>query len=162
VPGELSHNERAAAALLRGARWFALATVDPQDEPATSYVPFAPVGGAFGIVVSALAAHAAHLEARPAVSLLAVGEEPAYGDPFARARIAIDAHAQETPRGSAEADAIWDALAARLGETAALLRTLPDFRAILLVPRRARLVLGFAAASDLDAAALERILRAEP
>jgi heme iron utilization protein len=158
VADDLAPNERAAAALLRGAPWFALATVDTRDEPATSYVPFALVEGGFGIVVSALAAHAAHLAARPSVALLAVGEEPANHDPFARARIAIDALAHETRPGSAEANAIWDALVARHGDTAALLRTLPDFRAIRFEPRRARLVLGFAAAYDLDAAALARIL----
>jgi heme iron utilization protein len=156
---ERSGTNEAAAALLRDARWFALATLDAHGDPATSYVPFAAVRGAFGIVVSGLAAHAAHLAARPLVSLLAVGPEPPEGDAFARARIAIEALAHEAPRDSAEARAIWDALAVRHGETAALLRTLPDFRAIRLVPLRARLVLSFAAASDLDAAALETLLR---
>jgi hypothetical protein len=160
VADERSQIERAAAALLRDARSFALATLDANGEPATSYVPFAAVAGAFGIVVSGLAAHAAHLAARPAVSLLAVGPEAEDGDAFARPRIAIDALAHATPQGSPEANAIWDALIARHGETAALLRTLPDFRAIRLEPRRARLVLGFAAASDLDAAALQRLLPA--
>jgi putative heme iron utilization protein len=159
MPNDPSSPVSAAAALLRDARWFALATLAAHGEPATSYVPFTRVEGAFGIVVSALAAHAAHLAARPAVSLLAVGEQPPDGDAFARARIAIDALAHETPRDSAEAAAIWDGLVARHGETAALLRTLPDFRAIRLVPVRARLVLGFAAASDLDAAALADLLR---
>ena len=148
-----------AASVIDDARWFALGTVTAHGEPALSYVPFASVEGAFGIVVSGLASHTAHLLARPTVSLLVVGESQPDDDAFARQRLAIDAIAREARVNSARADAIWDALAARHGATVAVLRGLPDFRAFALEPVRARLVLGFAAAYDLDAASLAQVLR---
>lgn len=154
-----SNPVQAAASLIGSARWFALATVGASGEPSISYVPFACVEGAFGIVVSGLASHTGNLLARPTVSLLAVGEPAPDDDAFARARISIDANARETAPNSSGAAAVWDALAARHGDTAAVLRGLPDFRAIVLQPIRARLVLGFAAAYDLDAATLETLIR---
>jgi putative heme iron utilization protein len=157
---DLSTNPiQGAASLIGSARWFALATVAPNGEPAVSYLPFACVDGALGIVVSGLASHAANLIARPAVSLLAVGEPEPDPDAFARARLSIEAIAREAVPNSRDAGAVWDALAARHGDTVAVLRGLPDFRAIVLQPVRARLVLGFAAAYDLDAATLETLVR---
>jgi heme iron utilization protein len=150
---------QAAGSLIESARWFALATVGASGEPAVSYVPFACVEGGFGIVVSGLATHTANLIARPAVSLLVIGEPAPDEDAFARSRLSIDALARVAPPSSASAEAIWDALAARHEGTVAILRSLPDFRPILLEPLRARLVLGFAAASDLDAPALQNLLR---
>jgi heme iron utilization protein len=150
---------QAAASLIGSARWFALATVGPTGEPSVSYVPFACVEEGFGIVVSGLASHTANLLARPTVSLLAVGEPAPDDDAFARARFSIDATARDAVPNSRDAGAVWDALAARHGDTVAVLRGLPDFRAIVLQPVRARLVLGFAAAYDLDAATLEKLVR---
>lgn len=147
-----------AGSLIANARWFALATTSASGEPAISYVPFACVEGGFGIVVSGLAAHTANLIARPTVSLLVIGDPAPDDDAFARSRLSIDAFAHLAAPGSASAEAIWDALAARHEGTVAVLRSLPDFRPIRLEPLRARLVLGFAAASDLDAAALKNVL----
>lgn len=140
-----------AKRLIESTRWFALATTGAAGEPFVSYVPFAPVDGGFAIVVSALAAHTAHLLARPNVGVLIVGEET--HDPFARPRLSIDALARQVS-GTDRADAVWDALARRNGPTVEVLRTLSDFRLFLLEPLRGRLVLGFAAAEDLDAAVL--------
>ena len=112
-------------------------------------MPFAPVAGGLGIVVSALAAHTAQLAAHSRVALLLVDDPPG-NDAFARPRLSIDALAQPAP----DPPAVWDALTRRLGATAEILRTLPDFRALVLVPVGARVVLGFGRAGDVDAAAL--------
>jgi putative heme iron utilization protein len=138
-----------ARALLERARWLALATVAADGEPAVSYVPFAPVAGGLGIVVSALAAHTAQLSAHPRVALLLVDDPPG-DDAFVRPRLSIEALARPAP----DPAAVWDALTRSLGATAEILRTLPDFRPLLLVPVRARIVLGFGRAGEVDAAAL--------
>lgn len=147
-----------AARLIATQRWCALGTVDAHGAPSVTYVPFAPVDGAIGIVVSALASHAAHLAASPAASVLLVGDDVA--DPYARTRLTIPARAAEAAASSHEAEAVWDALAARHGETVAILRTLPDFRAVRLVPAGGRLVLGFASAHGLRGETLAELLRA--
>lgn len=144
-----------AQQLIERTRWFALATTDADDEPFVSYVPFVPVDRGFGIVVSALAAHTAHLLARPRVGVLIVGDET--NDPFARPRLSIDALARQMS-GTDRADALWDALARRNGPTVDVLRTLSDFRLFHLEPLHGRLVLGFAQAEDLDAEALAGLL----
>jgi putative heme iron utilization protein len=125
-----------------------------------TYVPFATVDGAFGVIVSGLAAHTANLLARRAASVLLVGEGAPQRDAYARARFTIGVTASPHAPGSPTADAIWSALEARQGATVRTLRALPDFRAISLEPVSGRLVLGFAAAHDLGAAAIVELLRA--
>ncbi len=120
--------------------------------------PFATVDGGFGIVVSRLAAHTASLSARrPAAVIFVADEGP--GDAYARARFSVGVMPSPHAPGSARADGVWTALEARQGATARLLRTLSDFQAISLEPTSGRLVLGFASAHDLDAAAIGELLR---
>jgi hypothetical protein len=151
---------RAAARLISAQRWFALATGgDARESPLLSYVPFAVVGAAFGIVVSRLAAHTVHLLAGRAASVMLVDDDP-QGDAYAQPRLSIGVSARPQARASAPADAIWSALQARHGATVGLLRTLPDFEAIALDPIAGRLVLGFASAHDLAGPAIAKELRA--
>ncbi|MBV8600783.1 MAG: pyridoxamine 5'-phosphate oxidase family protein [Candidatus Eremiobacteraeota bacterium] len=151
-----------ARRLLDGTGWLGLATVDEGGTPSASYVPFALVGGRFGIVVSRLAAHTEHLKARRPASALFVDEESRSEevdrDPYARSRLSVAIQASLQPAGSAEAAAIWSALERRHGVTVAVLRELPDFDAVALAPGGGRLVLGFASAHDLDAGEIERLL----
>ena len=140
--------------------WLALATIAEDAEPSSSYVPFAIVESAFAIAVSRLSVHTRDLRARADASVLLVPDPSAEHDPFARPRLAVDVRAAFAERDSSRSHAIWKALQARLGDTAALLRALPDFETLLLVPKSARLILGFGAASDIDAAALQTALRA--
>ncbi len=146
-----------AASLVAAQRWLALATVDEQGVPTLSYVPFAPALGAFVVVVSRLAAHTPHLLAQRPASVLIVGDH--VDDPYSRSRLSVDVAPRVNPAGSQAAHAIWSVLQARHGETVAVLRTLTDFEAISLEPKRGRLVLGFASAHDLDAAAVKELLR---
>lgn len=151
------------AALLVGAqRWLALATTDDEGVPHISYAPFASVLGTFGIVVSRLAQHTAHLLAeRPAAILLIGGNvdqpDPYQWDPYARVRLSVDVvpHRAE----AANAGELWSALEARHGETVGILRSLTDFEPIELRPVRGRLILGFASAHDVDAASIREMLR---
>jgi len=150
---------QAAARLISAQSWLALATVDERGVPSLSYVPFAPAGGAFGVVVSGLAAHTANLLARRPASVLLVDDDPAQRDAYARARFSAAVTASPHPPGSAEAEAVWSALVARQSGTVRVLRGLSDFRAVSLVPGEGRLVLGFASAHDVGAAEIVRLLR---
>lgn len=147
-----------AARLIAQQRWLALGTAGEDGVPSVTYAPFAAVDGAFGIVVSALAAHTANLLARRTASVLLVDEGD--GDAYARVRLTVGVTAWAAAPGSANADAIWSALEGRQGATVATLRTLPDFHAVALAPVSARLVSGFASAHDLGAAAIVAVLRA--
>lgn len=147
-----------ATRLLLEQEWFALAIVDGNGQPTVSYIPFAIAAGAFGIVVSRLAAHSASLRAsRPATVLLVDTATPAE-DPYTRARFSISVAASPVAPGSASADAIWAALERRHGETVRTLHTLPDFDAIALEPLDGRLVLGFASAHDLSGQAIRQLI----
>ena len=151
------HPRREAARLISKLRWFVLATIEQDGSPTLSYVPFAVVDGAFGMVASRLAAHTANLLARRPASVILVDDDgPAVEQPdaYARSRFSIGVTASPRVRGSFEADAIWSALAARRGATVGIVRTLPDFEAFALRPSGGRLVLGFASAHDLDVAAI--------
>ncbi len=147
-----------AAAIIAGTPWLTLATVAADGAPQASYVPFATVNDGLAIVVSGLAAHTQNLLERPRASVLVVAQDVATDTTYARARISIEAHARPAPAGSETAARIWAALALRHGGFTATLQTLPDFIAFTLEPFRSRLILGFAAAHDLDGyATIEQI-----
>ena len=148
-----------AARLIATQTWCALGTVDPVGVPSVTYVPFAVVDGAFGVVVSRLAAHTASLLARRPASILLVGDELPPSDAYTRARFTIGVRPAPQIAGSKAADAVWSALAARQGATVGILRTLPDFDAVRLEPLDGRLILGFASAHDLAAGAIVEMLR---
>ena len=147
-----------AARLMRTQRWLALGTVDADAAPSVTYVPFATVDGAFGIAVSRLAQHTASLLERRPASILLV-DDAAPEDPYARARLSIDVEVTAAAAESTDAESVWNALEARHGTTVATLRTLTDFYAVLLRPRQARLVLGFASAHRLSGEIVAEILR---
>ena len=151
--------QRAAARLITAQPWLALGTVGESGAPSVSYVPFAPVGGAFGVVVSGLAAHTASLLARRPASVMLVDEGSEQGDAYARTRFSVAVTPWPHAAGSAQAEAVWSALERRAGATVLALRTLSDFQAVSLAPVDGRLVLGFASAHDLSGTAIGDLLR---
>jgi putative heme iron utilization protein len=151
-----------AARIIASAGWLTLATIDTDGSPQASYLPFAPLLDGLGIVVSRLAAHATNLLERPRACALIVSDEPAQGGNYARARISIDVLARPAVPGSETAALIWTGLEHRHGEIVATLRGLKDFSPLVLEPFHARLILGFAAAYDLDGSgSLEHIRAAQ-
>lgn len=90
---------RLARALVRSARFAALATLDPLDgAPSVSRVSLATdMAGNPGFLISRLSGHFANLEADPRCSLL-VGE-PGKGDPLAHARMTLTGRAARLPPG---------------------------------------------------------------
>jgi len=151
--------EREVARLISLLPWIALATAGESGAPSISYVPFAPVSGAFGIVVSRLAAHTANLLARRRAAVLLVDGDSAQPDVYARTRLSVDVSVTPNEPGSTAANDVWSALERRHGETVGMLRLLPDFEAVSLEPRSGRLILGFASAHDITDVAIKASLR---
>jgi putative heme iron utilization protein len=149
---------REAIRLLAEQVWFALATVDAGGFPTISYIPFAIVGAAFGVVVSRLAAHTSQLLAGRRASVLLVDSYAELSDAYVRSRFSISVNASPLTADSSGANAIWSALERRQGDTVQTLRMLPDFTAISLEPINGRLVLGFASAYDLKGDAVKELL----
>jgi len=151
-----------AAEILAATSWLMLASTGADGRPHASYVPFAPLETGLGIVVSALAAHTRNLVDRPWSCALIVWDANVADGDYARPRLSIDVGATIAPPTSAQAASIWAALDARHGPIITMLASLPDFNAILLEPIGARLILGFAAAYELDRdATLEQLAVAQ-
>ncbi len=151
-------NSAALRMLLETPTALALATVDDAGHPHATYAPFAIADGALVVALSGLAAHGRHLRARSDASLLLVEEALPGQDAYARARITLAVNAFAIA-DEVRRDAGWDALGKRHGATIAVLAGLPDFTLFACVPTAGRMILGFAAAYDLDAAELAAALR---
>lgn len=134
-------------AILNDAPWLTLGTADALGHPLATYAPFALVPGGLAIAVSGLAAHTRHLLEQRRASVLVLGVASAGVDTYAQPRVTLEC-AVRTGRDADEDVALWAALEARHGEVVQTLRTLPDFRPLVLEPSHARLVLGFGAALD--------------
>jgi putative heme iron utilization protein len=154
-----SRLDTALLQLLRKCPVGTLATLDAQGAPAVSLVPFALDGdrGDLVILISALAAHTAQLQAHPRAAVLL------HADP----QTADNVHA--LPRVSLEVEAVWPepdtadsarAAAVYLARhpAAALLTQLPDFRWVRLRLLRGRQVAGFGAARSVDRQHLQTLI----
>lgn len=146
--------------LLQRQRVAALGTLDDAGNPFVSMVPFAieAADGLLVLHVSALAAHTAHLAARPRVSLLVMQAE-APGEPV-----------HELPRATLlgecsfppPQESLWQACRAaylqRFPEAEPMTQ-LADFRFAAIAPREARHIAGFGRARSVDVEALREALR---
>ncbi|AZO51286.1 MAG: DUF2470 domain-containing protein [Mesorhizobium sp.] len=144
---------RLAKTLIRGARFGALAVIDPETAaPLASRVGVATDSdGAPLILVSMLSAHTGALLADPRCSLL-VGE-PGKGDPLAHPRTTLVCRARRLERGSAEHMRAERRYLNR-NPKAKLYVGLGDFSIFRLEPERASLNGGFGKAYLLDRADL--------
>ena len=144
---------RLAKTLIRGARFGALAVIEPgTGSPLASRVGIATdIDGAPLILVSMLSAHTGAILADPRCSLL-VGE-PGKGDPLAHPRITLVCRALRLERGSSES-ARAERRYLNRNPKAKLYAGLGDFSFFRLEPERASLNGGFGKAYLLDRAHL--------
>lgn len=140
---------RLAKTLLRGARFGALAVLEPQTgSPLASRVGVATdIDGAPLILVSMLSAHTPAMLADPRCSLL-LGE-PGKGDPLAHPRLTLICQASRLERGS-QAHARAERRYLNRNPKASLYAGLGDFSIFRLEPHRASLNGGFGKAYLLD------------
>jgi putative heme iron utilization protein len=140
---------RLARVLVRGARYMALAVLEPQTgHPFASRVlTGTDVDGAPVILVSALSTHTSALLADPRCSLLA--GEPGKGDPLAHPRITVQCNAETVARETPDHLRIRQRFLDRHPK-AQLYVDFPDFRFFRLLPQAASLNGGFGRAYALD------------
>ncbi|MFB9948109.1 HugZ family protein [Rhizobium puerariae] len=144
---------RLARKLVRGARYMALAVLDPETGfPSVSRaLTGTDVDGVPVILVSGLSGHTKGLVADPRCSLLA--GEPGKGDPLAHPRIAVQSLAESVARDTAEHARIRSRFLDRHPK-AALYADFPDFRFFRIIPQSASLNGGFGRAYVLTGADL--------
>lgn len=129
-----------------------LATTNEGGEPHCSYAPFVrPENDGFYVLISALAQHTANLKQQRRASVLIIEDEQSAEDIFARRRLSLDCSAKFIDRTTPQWAVVVDELKHRHGETVELLRELPDFSLVCLVPDAGTLVTGFAQATPLNA-----------
>ncbi len=140
---------RLARTLMRGARYMALAVIDPETGfPSVSRtLTGTDYHGTPVILVSALSGHTKGLMADPRASLLA--GEPGKGDPLAHPRITLQCKGVKIPVGSLEHNDIRERFLWRHPK-AQLYVDFPDFAFFRLTPERASLNGGFGRAYALD------------
>lgn len=157
----MSHEPRLARVLrelLRTSRIGSLGTVDNDGRACVSMVPFAWLAAsaerarpALVLHVSGLAAHTAHLEARPdKVSLMVMQPEVAGEPVHALPRVSFEGDASFPPREQAWWLACRAAYLARFPEAEPMTR-LGDFRFVAIEVTAARHVAGFGAARSVGA-----------
>ena len=149
-----------ADALLAAQRTLHLATVTPAGAPEASVAPFVLHDGALWVYLSALASHVANLRAGAGAGVALVRDEAHCDEPFARPRLSFACAVSEQPRDTPVWNAVLDAFEARFGETAAVVRALPDFTLFRLAPLHGRVVAGFARAGALDRDRIAALLAA--
>lgn len=146
--------------LLHTQRVAALGTLADDGTPLVSMVPFAlePRSGRVVLHVSGLAAHSAHLRARPAVSLLVMRPEVAGEPVHALPRVTLRGTASVLEFDDDVRAACRTAYLARFPE-AEPMTTLGDFRFVAITVTAARQVAGFGAARSVEGDDLAGVLR---
>lgn len=152
--------ETAAARLLLGHRWAALATLG-DDGPASSMVAYAPAIDLTSVLMflSGLSEHTRNLIAHPQVALVVSEADPGSGDPQTLARLSVKGTAEVIERTAPEFETVWRTYVGHLPDAAPRI-ALGDFFLVRVIMRESRYVGGFAQAGTipvgrLSAAAIE-------
>lgn len=131
------------------ARTLVISSLDEEGEPFVSSSPFVEFDGDLYIYLSRIAEHHAHLERHPRVHVMAVADESATPNPFARERVRFPCRVEKVASPH-RADAVLEQFAERFNpNVVGLLRTL-DFSLFMLTPAIGRYVVGFGKAFDTD------------
>lgn len=155
--------QQSLRALLHARRTAALGTL--AEDNATPFVTFVPYAidaatGTLVLHVSGLAAHTAHLRARPDVSLLIVAAEVDGAPVHALERVTLQGTAQLLEPQAPETASARAAYLARFQEAEPMTQ-LSDFRFVAITPNSGRHVAGFGAARSVDVDALATVLRTQ-
>lgn len=149
-----------AVRLLAQMRTLQLATVSAAGEPLASVAPFVVADGGIHVFLSALAGHTGNLRSVPRASVMVLRDEADCADAFARPRLTLSCSVGEEARDSDHWQRVMARMVEDFGETAAVVRDLPDFTLFRLTPLDGQVVSGFARARGVDRDALRGILAA--
>jgi heme iron utilization protein len=132
-------------------RSIVLSTVGPDGTPNASYAPFIIDSNRnLYIYVSGLSEHTANLRHKPIASVLLIEDESQSEQIFARRRLTYTCRANVLDRDHPLWASISEQFEARFGEIIPVLKGLPDFQIVQLVPTAGRFVVGFGAAYEVD------------
>lgn len=128
-----------------------LSTVSVQGEPESSYAPYVrDKQGTFYIFVSQLAEHSQNLLQTGKASVLFIQPEAQTQNLFARQRVVLNCSVTEVNRMDESFEKIMDDMQDLLGETVALLRSLPDFHLLAINPIKGKYIAGFGQAFKIE------------
>lgn len=120
-----------------------LATVDAEGIPEASYAPALWQDECYWIFISELARHTQNLQHNPRVSVLLIADESESRQIFARPRLSLQCDAKRISPESDEYPPRLDQMQQKFGNMLGMLRTLPDFHLVKLIPLRGHYVRGF-------------------
>lgn len=147
---ELKHLQGACDALIERHQSLLLASQAESGEAEISYAPYLRSAGNFYILVSELAKHTQNLLARPQASILFIEAETEAVNPFARQRLTLSCRVQEIDKTHDGYLTQIEAMAEKFGNIISVLRSLPDFHLMQLIPQHGQFVAGFGKALKVD------------
>lgn len=142
-----ANNQETIVSIVESANTLSLATLNDQQHPEVSLVPFLYYESHFYIFVSELSPHTRYLLKHKTCSLLVYNNEKEAQNYFAIERLSVSCHARCEHENK---ELILDLMTQKLGQTVSLLRQLGDFHLFVLVPNNGRLITGFGKAFDVD------------
>ena len=137
--------------LIKNQKTLLLATLSHQGNADISYAPYVREESTFYIFVSELAKHTKNLLAYPQASILFIQAEAEAGNLFARQRLTLDCQVREIH----DTDPLYakqlQTMSETFGEIVNVLRSLPDFHLLALIPSHGQFVAGFGKTFAVDA-----------
>lgn len=124
-----------------------LATLNAEQQPEASLVPFVYHQQSFWIFVSQLSSHTDNLFKRPYASVLIHEGEENSSNPFVIKRLSAQCCVYAIKENN---ETVMQEMKEKLGETVALLQTLTDFTLFQLEPMTGRLIAGFGQAFEVE------------
>jgi putative heme iron utilization protein len=149
---ERQNLQNACAQLISQQQTLLLASRNQAGNADISYAPYHYDDFKFYIVVSDLAKHSQNLRSHPQASIMFIEPEAQAANPFARQRLSFDCQVQEISQTDPVFAETLDAMTAQFGEIVSVLRRLPDFHLLALIPTQGRFIAGFGQAFAVDAA----------
>ncbi|MGH1439010.1 MAG: HugZ family protein [Cellvibrionaceae bacterium] len=140
-------DQKAIISIVKSANTLSLATLNDQQYPEVSLVPFLYYENRFYIFVSELSPHTQYLLKHSTCSLLVYNNEKEAKNHFAIERLSVSCQAKREQKNK---ELVLDLMAQKLGQTVSLLRQLSDFHLFALTPDSGRLITGFGKAFDVD------------
>jgi len=148
---DLQEKTLAYQKLIQQQKTLLLSTVNAQGEPESSYAPYVrDDDGVFYIYVSELASHTQNMLQKQQVSILIIRSEAESKNLFARERLTFQCKVMEIPTDSENYARQLSSMKQQLGETVALLQSLPDFHLLALRPVSGKYIAGFGQAHTID------------
>lgn len=144
--------QQALEALIASHKTLLLGTRNAKGDAELSYAPYLRDEQGFYIFISDLAKHTQNLRAHPQASVMFIAPEDSVRNLFARPRLTLNCSVVEIPPFDPRHAQYLQAMQEKFGNIVALLRSLPDFHLLQLIPEHGAYVAGFGKAHSVDEA----------